>query len=96
MNEQDGDYDDDDENHDETQVYSCDKYARHRLLGEAEFRLADVDLRSEEIVRIWLNLHEIDEVGDNAFAALNVLGTAHPAAVTRVPGHGFKSHFVSK
>jgi len=44
------------------QAFSCDKYARHRLLGEAEFRLADVDLHSEEIVRIWLNLHEIDEV----------------------------------
>jgi len=44
------------------QAFSCDKYARHRLLGEAELRLADVDLHSEEIVRIWLNLHEIDEV----------------------------------
>jgi len=46
----------------ELQAFSCDKYARHRLLGEAELRLADVDLHSEEIVRIWLNLHEIDEV----------------------------------
>ena len=44
------------------QAFSCDKYARHRLLGEAEFRLADVDLDAEELVRIWLNLHEIDEV----------------------------------
>ena len=44
------------------QAFSCDKYARHRLLGEAELRLADVDLHSEELVRIWLNLHEIDEV----------------------------------
>jgi len=58
---------DDDDNDDdvETQAFSCDKYARHRLLGEAEFRLADVDLHREEIVRIWLNLHEIDEVCDS-------------------------------
>jgi hypothetical protein len=43
------------------QVYSCDKYARHRLLGETELRLADIDLQSQQTIRVWMNLHEIDE-----------------------------------
>ena len=44
------------------QMYSCDKYARHRLLGEAELSLVDLELHSGIAVRLWLNLHEMDQV----------------------------------
>ena len=43
------------------QVCSSDKYARHKLLGEADMRLGDVDLRRP--LRIWMNLRDMDEVG---------------------------------
>ncbi len=43
------------------QVYSSDKYARHKLLGETEIRLGDVDLRRP--IRVWMNLRDMDEVG---------------------------------
>ena len=41
------------------QVFSSDRYARVRLIGEAELRLGDVDLKQP--IRIWLNLRNIDE-----------------------------------
>jgi len=86
---------DDDDNDDdvESQAFSCDKYARHRLLGEAEFRLADVDLHREEIVRIWLNLHEIDEVCDSG---LQYCPFEETVVITRAPitESGVKVHLV--
>ncbi len=42
------------------QVFSCDKYARHKLLGETELRLGDVDFRRP--LRVWMNLRDMDEV----------------------------------
>ena len=41
-------------------VYSCDKYARHKQIGETEIRLEDIDLRY--LIRLWMNLRDIDEV----------------------------------
>ena len=43
------------------QVYSCDKYARHKLLGETDLRVGDIDLRQP--IRVWMNLRDMDEVG---------------------------------
>lgn len=42
------------------QVFSSDKYARHKLLGETELRLGDLDFRVP--LRIWMNLRDMDEV----------------------------------
>lgn len=42
------------------QVCSCDKYARHKLLGETELRMSDIDLRHP--IRVWMNLRDMDEV----------------------------------
>ena len=44
-------------------MYSSDKYARHKLLGETEIRLGDIDLRQP--IRIWMNLRDMDEVRTN-------------------------------
>lgn len=41
-------------------MYSSDKYARHKLLGETEIRLGDIDIRRP--VRVWMNLRDMDEV----------------------------------
>ena len=42
------------------QVFSVDKYARHKHSGETEVRLSDLDLVRP--IRLWLNLREMDEV----------------------------------
>ena len=42
------------------QVFSVDKYARHKVIGESEIRLGDIDLRMP--IKMWLNLRDIDEV----------------------------------
>ena len=42
------------------QVFSSDKYARHKLLGETELRLGDIDLRQP--IRVWMNLRDMDQV----------------------------------
>ena len=47
-----------------SQVYSSDKYARHKLLGETEIRLGDIDLRQP--IRIWMHLRDMDEVRHHA------------------------------
>ena len=46
------------------QVYSSDKYARNKLLGETEIRLGDIDIRQP--IRIWMNLRDMDEVNVNS------------------------------
>lgn len=43
------------------QVYSSDKYARHKLLGETDLKLGDIEIRHP--LRIWMNLRDMDEVG---------------------------------
>lgn len=45
------------------QVYSCDKYARHKLQGETELRLGDIELRKP--IRLWMNLRDMDEVNNH-------------------------------
>ena len=42
------------------QVFSCDKYARHKLLGETEIKLGDIDIRQP--IRVWMNLRDMDQV----------------------------------
>ena len=41
-------------------MYSCDKYARQKLLGETDLKLGDIDLRQP--LRVWMNLRDLDEV----------------------------------
>lgn len=47
------------------QVFSVDKYARHKVIGESEIRLGDIDLRMP--IKMWLNLRDIDEVFYSTF-----------------------------
>lgn len=42
------------------QVFAVDKYARHKVIGESEIRVGDVDLRIP--IKMWLNLRDIDDV----------------------------------
>jgi len=67
------------------QVYSSDKYARHKLQGETEIRLGDLDLRCP--VKVWMNLKDIDdkptELGDILFS-LSYLPTAERLTVVVV------------
>ena len=47
------------------QVYSVDKYARQKVIGEADIRVGDVDLHQP--IKMWLNLRDIaDEVCSRA------------------------------
>ena len=41
-------------------MYSSDKYARHKLLGEADLKVGDIEVRHP--LRIWMNLRDMDEV----------------------------------
>lgn len=41
------------------QVFFVDKYARHKVLGEADVRVGDIDLSIA--IRMWYNLRDIDE-----------------------------------
>ncbi|XP_013416638.1 synaptotagmin-12 [Lingula anatina] len=74
-------------------VYSCDKYARHKLLGQCDIKLGDIDLR--HAVRLWLNLKDIDEVqaeyGDIMFS-LSYLPTAERLTVVIVKARNLKWH----
>ena len=42
------------------QLFSIDKYQRHKVIGESEIRVGDVDLRLP--IKMWLNLRDIDDV----------------------------------
>ena len=42
------------------QVYAVDKYARQKVIGEADVRVGDVDLNIP--IKMWLNLRDLDEV----------------------------------
>ena len=67
------------------QVYSSDKYARHKLIGDAELRLGDLDLR--HAVRVWMNLREAShrptQLGDILFS-MSYLPTAERLTVVVV------------
>lgn len=41
-------------------MFAVDKYARHKVIGESEIRVGDVDLRMP--IKMWLNLRDIDDV----------------------------------
>lgn len=41
------------------QVYAVDKYARQKVIGEADIRVGDVDLNMP--IKMWLNLRDIAE-----------------------------------
>ena len=57
------------------EAYSSDKYARHKLIGETELRLGDIDLR--QAVRVWMCLHDMDQVFGTMSPRLG-LGEAEP------------------
>ena len=42
------------------QVFAVDKYARQKVIGEAEVRVSDLDLNMP--IKVWFNLRDIDEV----------------------------------
>ena len=42
------------------QVFSVDKYARQKVIGEADVRVGDIDLNMP--IKMWFNLRDIDEV----------------------------------
>lgn len=44
-------------------LFAIDKYQRHKVVGEAEMRVGDVDLRMP--IKMWLNLRDIDDVSLN-------------------------------
>lgn len=73
------------------QVYSSDKYARNKLLGETDLRLGDIDFRQP--MRIWMNLRDMDEKptdhGDVMFS-LSYLPTAERLTVVVVKARNLK------
>ena len=42
------------------QLFTIDKYQRHKVIAESELRVGDVDLRVP--IKMWLNLRDIDDV----------------------------------
>ncbi|XP_033741211.1 synaptotagmin-12-like [Pecten maximus] len=73
------------------QVFSVDKYARHKVIGESEIRVGDIDLRIP--IKMWLNLRDIDEkpteYGDIMFS-LSYLPTAQRLTVVVVKARNLK------
>lgn len=43
-------------------VFSSDQFARHKLQGETDVRLGDLNLRQP--LRIWMNLRDLDQVSN--------------------------------
>ncbi|KAK2180067.1 hypothetical protein NP493_457g01048 [Ridgeia piscesae] len=67
------------------QVYSSDKYARHKLLGEADLKVGDIEVRHP--LRIWMNLRDMDERPSdygNMMFSLSYLPTAERLTVVLV------------
>ncbi|XP_076466930.1 synaptotagmin-12-like [Babylonia areolata] len=73
------------------QVYSVDKYARQKVMGEADLRVGDVDLNAP--IKIWLNLRDLDEkpteYGD-IFFSLSYLPTAERLTIVIVKARNLK------
>ncbi|PAA52427.1 hypothetical protein BOX15_Mlig019295g1 [Macrostomum lignano] len=73
------------------QMFSVDKYARQKHIGETEIRLADVDLQRP--LRLWLNLRELDQkpsdFGELMFS-LSYLPTAERLTVVIVKAKNLK------
>ncbi|CAH1797212.1 unnamed protein product [Owenia fusiformis] len=72
-------------------LYSMDKYARHKVVGEVDMCLGDVDLVHP--VRMWMNLRGVDEkpadFGGIMFS-LSYLPTAERLTVVVVKARGLK------
>ncbi|KAJ8314457.1 hypothetical protein KUTeg_006607 [Tegillarca granosa] len=75
----------------QTKVFAVDKYARHKVIGESEIRLGDVDLRMP--IKMWLNLRDIDEkpteYGDIMFS-LSYLPTAERLTIVVAKARNLK------
>ncbi|XP_076445564.1 synaptotagmin-12-like [Babylonia areolata] len=73
------------------QVFAVDKYARQKVIGEAELRAGDVDLNAP--VKVWLNLRDLDEkpteYGD-IFFSLSYLPTAERLTIVIVKARNLK------
>ncbi|CAG2226482.1 SYT12 [Mytilus edulis] len=73
------------------QVFAVDKYARHKVIGESEIRVGDVDLRMP--IKMWLNLRDIDdkptEYGDIMFS-LSYLPTAERLTIVIVKARSLR------
>ncbi|PVD28581.1 hypothetical protein C0Q70_11172 [Pomacea canaliculata] len=73
------------------QVYAIDKYARQKVIGEADIRLGDLDLSMA--IKMWLNLRDIDEkpteYGDILFS-LSYLPTAERLTIVIVKARNLK------
>ncbi|XP_064629390.1 synaptotagmin-12-like [Lineus longissimus] len=72
-------------------IYACDKYARHKMVGEVEIKLSDLEL--SQPLRIWLSLRDIDEkpadLGELMFS-LSYLPTAERLTVVVVKARNLK------
>ncbi|CAL1535390.1 unnamed protein product [Lymnaea stagnalis] len=73
------------------QVFSVDKYARQKVIGEADVRIGDVDLNMP--IKMWFNLRDIDEkpteYGDILFS-LSYLPTAERLTVVIVKARSLR------
>ncbi|XP_046338642.1 synaptotagmin-12-like [Haliotis rufescens] len=74
------------------QVYAVDKYARQKVIGEADIRVGDVDLNMP--IKMWLNLRDIaeekpTEYGDILFS-LSYLPTAERLTIVIVKARNLK------
>nr|KAG5704862.1 hypothetical protein BaRGS_001333 [Batillaria attramentaria] len=73
------------------QVYAVDKYARQKVIGEADLRVGDVDLNMP--IKIWLNLRGLDEkpaeYGDILFS-LSYLPTAERLTIVIVKARNLR------
>ncbi|KAI0208750.1 hypothetical protein LSAT2_006546 [Lamellibrachia satsuma] len=76
------------------QVYSSDKYARHKLLGETDLKLGDIEIRHP--LRIWMNLRDMDERPSdygNIMFSLSYLPTAERLTAVLVKVRNVKWSF---
>ncbi|XP_053398319.1 synaptotagmin-12-like [Mercenaria mercenaria] len=73
------------------QLFAIDKYQRHKVIGETELRIGDVDLRNP--IKMWLNLRDIDdkptEFGDIMFS-LSYLPTAERLTIVIVKARNLR------
>ncbi|BFZ25233.1 hypothetical protein BsWGS_28272 [Bradybaena similaris] len=73
------------------QVFSVDKYARQKVIGEADVRVGDIDLNMP--MKMWFNLRDIDEkpteYGDILFS-LSYLPTAERLTVVIVKARSLR------
>ncbi|BFZ09570.1 hypothetical protein BsWGS_12609 [Bradybaena similaris] len=73
------------------QVFAVDKYARQKVIGEADVRVGDIDLNMP--IKMWFNLRDIDEKptehGDILFS-LSYLPTAERLTIVIVKARSLR------